>query len=102
MIVCIRYLFGESFPGPFRITGPANDQLRQMPVSAFALLIIVTISSAELKCATIVLVEPLFWDWTKTLWKLGDNYYPGDVGCDPLGLKPTNTKYFANMQTKEL
>jgi len=33
---------------------------------------------------------------------LKNNYYPGDIGFDPLGLKPTDPKEFAEMQTKEL
>lgn len=31
-----------------------------------------------------------------------DDYYPGDVGFDPLGLKPADGSDFATMQTKEL
>ena len=31
-----------------------------------------------------------------------DSYYPGDVGFDPLGLKPTDPAEFATMQTREL
>jgi hypothetical protein len=34
--------------------------------------------------------------------QLKDNYYPGDVGFDPLSLKPTDADEFATMQTKEL
>lgn len=33
---------------------------------------------------------------------LKDNYYPGDIGFDPLGLKPSDPVKFASMQTKEL
>jgi len=33
---------------------------------------------------------------------LEDNYYPGDIGFDPLGLKPKGAEEFAEMQTKEL
>merc|ERR1740139_1996194 len=33
---------------------------------------------------------------------LKDDYYPGDVGFDPLGLKPDSAEDFAIMQTKEL
>merc|ERR1712087_828356 len=33
---------------------------------------------------------------------LNEDYYPGDVGFDPLGLKPTDPEAFAEMQTKEL
>mmetsp|Transcript_24327 Transcript_24327/g.50168 ORF Transcript_24327/g.50168 Transcript_24327/m.50168 type:complete len:269 (+) Transcript_24327:148-954(+) len=101
MIACVGYLVGEQLPSPFGITGPANDQLQQMPAPAFALLTL-AIAAAELKRATIGWVEPDFANWTKTLWKLRDNYYPGDVGFDPLGFKPTDPQAFRNMQTREL
>merc|ERR1711906_19362 len=39
---------------------------------------------------------------TTWLSKLNDGYYPGDIGFDPLGLKPTDAKEFATMQEKEL
>merc|ERR1739848_812707 len=34
--------------------------------------------------------------------KLNDTYYPGDIGFDPLGLKPESPAEFAEMATKEL
>ena len=34
--------------------------------------------------------------------RLTDDYYPGDVGFDPAGLKPTDAKEFADIATKEL
>jgi hypothetical protein len=33
---------------------------------------------------------------------LVDGYYPGDIGFDPLGLKPKTDKDFATMATKEI
>lgn len=33
---------------------------------------------------------------------LNDEYYPGDVGFDPLGLKPNDPDEFAELHTKEL
>ena len=33
---------------------------------------------------------------------LREGYYPGDLGFDPLGLKPTNDKDLKSMATKEL
>ena len=33
---------------------------------------------------------------------LQEGYYPGDIGFDPLGLKPKGGAEFAEMQTKEL
>lgn len=78
MIAFVGYLAGEAVSGPFHITGPANDQLQQMPLPAFALLT-VGIAAAELKRATIGWVEPDLGRWTKTLFTLRDTYYPGDV-----------------------
>jgi len=43
-------------------------------------------------------VEPSSDTW----FMLRDNYYPGDLGFDPLGLKPTNPVEFKAMQEKEL
>ena len=33
---------------------------------------------------------------------LNDDYYPGDVGFDPFGIKPEDAEEFAEMATKEL
>lgn len=101
MLASVGYFAGEAISGPFGLTGPANDQLQQMPAPAFAFLTL-SIAAAELKRATTGWVEPDVGNWTKTLWALRENYYPGDIGFDPLGLKPTDAKAFANMQTKEL
>ncbi len=34
--------------------------------------------------------------------RLQEDYYPGDIGFDPFGLKPADAAEFAEMQTKEL
>jgi hypothetical protein len=39
---------------------------------------------------------------SNTFQDLKENYYPGDVGFDPLGLKPADGEDFLNMSTKEL
>ena len=36
------------------------------------------------------------------LFSLRENYYPGDLGFDPAGLKPTNAAEFDTMQAKEI
>jgi hypothetical protein len=101
MLASVGYLAGEAISGPFNTVGPANDQLQQTPAPAFAFLT-VFIAVNELRRASIGWVEPSFKIGSKTLWTLRDTYYPGDIGFDPLGLKPTEAKDFANMQTKEL
>lgn len=105
MVAVVGYFAGEAVSsvggGPFHITGPANDQLQQMPAPAFYLLA-ATVAAAELYRARRGWVEPKFRIGSKTLWTLRDNYYPGDIGFDPLGLKPTENYDFQRMQTKEL
>jgi len=103
MLASVGYLAGEAVGGngPLGVVGPANDQLQQVPLPAFILLT-VAIAAAELKRATIGWIEPDFDKWLQTLWQLRDNYYPGDVGFDPLGFKPTDPVKFADIQTREL
>lgn len=105
MLATVGYFAGEFMDtvggGPFKISGPANDQLQQVPTIPFAFLTI-AIASAELYRAKKGWVEPQFKIGSNTLWTLRDNYYPGDLGFDPLGLKPDENYAFQRMQTKEL
>jgi hypothetical protein len=101
MIASVGYLAGEAVSGPFNAVGPANDQLQQVPFPVVVLLGL-AIGSAEIKRAQRGWVEPDLGNWNKTLWTLRENYYPGDLDFDPLGLKPTEAKDFASMQTREL
>lgn len=101
MLATVGYLAGEAISGPFGITGPANDQLEQVPLPAFVLLTIL-IGAAELYRAKVGWVVPSYTSGKRTLWTLRENYYPGDIGFDPLGLKPADAQEFATMQTKEL
>jgi hypothetical protein len=40
--------------------------------------------------------------WQKKAWQIRPDEYPGDLGFDPLGLKPTDAEEMKAMQTKEL
>ena len=101
MLATVGYLAAEALPSPLGVTGPANDQLQQVPAPAFWLLTTL-IAAAELYRAKLGWVEPKFAIGSKTLWTLRDSYYPGDLGFDPLGLKPAENYEFQRMQTKEL
>merc|ERR1711865_2866 len=114
MLAVVGYLVGENF-NPFfdgRIIGPANTHLAQVQEVApfFFAWLTGSILTAELGRASIGWVEPI-----KAMNTNSDNevkgafgallkgkYYPGDIGFDPLGLKPTDPKEFAEIQTKEL
>jgi uncharacterized surface protein with fasciclin (FAS1) repeats len=97
MMAIVGYLIGESTPTPFGITGIANDQLQQTPLPLFAALTMF-IAISEAFRATKGWVEP----GPESLWTLRENYYPGDLGFDPLGLKPTSAADFATRQAQEL
>jgi Chlorophyll A-B binding protein len=106
MLAVVGYLSQEAMNtlgdgGPFHISGPANDQLQQVPAIPFAVLTLL-IGAAEIYRAKKGWVEPQFKIGSKTLFTLRDDYYPGDLGFDPLGLKPTENYEFQYLQTKEL
>jgi len=101
MLATLGYFVGEVFPGPFGLVGPANDQLQQLPI-AVLVLFGAGIGYGELNRARIGWVEPNLSSWTTTLWTLRDNYYPGDVGFDPLNLKPSDPIAFNSMATREI
>jgi len=114
MLATLGYLVGEHFHPLFNgeVTGPANTHLAQVQTIApfFFAWLVSSIATAELGRANIGWVEPI------TAMKynqeneikgtfgalLRKQYYPGDIGFDPLGLKPSDPKEFAEMQNKEL
>lgn len=105
MLAVLGFLVAESFHPLFggAISGPAIrhlDQVRNVAPIFFELLA-GTIALAEIYRSLVGWVSPQ--DVQKYFGgELKENYYPGDIGFDPLGLKPTSPKEFAEMQTKEL
>mmetsp|Transcript_25958 Transcript_25958/g.71491 ORF Transcript_25958/g.71491 Transcript_25958/m.71491 type:complete len:211 (+) Transcript_25958:86-718(+) len=105
MLAVLGFLVGEAvesktflFNG--EVTGPAITHLAQVnPV--FWLLLGAGIAKAETKRAQIGWVEPKDVPFDQP-GLLRDAYVPGDLGFDPLGLKPTDEAELAVMQTKEL
>jgi len=114
MLAVLGYLVGENFHPLFNggISGPANTHLTQVTEVApfFFAFLTAGIAVCELNRANV--------GWTKPVEAMNynaqnevkgafgallrDDYYPGDIGFDPLGLKPTDPAEFAAMQTKEL
>merc|ERR1712072_1479480 len=74
--------------------------LSQVPVP-FWMLLTICIGVAEQKRAVIGWVEPENVPVDQP-GLLRDDYTPGDIGFDPLGLKPEDPEEFKIMQTKEL
>uniref|UniRef100_A0A6U5FV66 Plastid light harvesting protein n=1 Tax=Corethron hystrix TaxID=216773 RepID=A0A6U5FV66_9STRA len=101
MMATIGYIIGESTPtityGMDVHHTIANNQIPEVPGTVLFPFFL-SINIAEAVRASIGWVEPGLGD----IFTLRDNYYPGDIRFDPLGLKPTKAEDFANMQAKEL
>ena len=101
MMATIGYIIGESTPtityGMNVHHTIANNQIPEVPGTVLFPFFL-AINIAEALRASIGWVEP----GLGPLFTLRETYYPGDIGFDPLGLKPKDAKEFANMQTKEL
>jgi hypothetical protein len=105
MLAAVGFLVGEKVEGSSflfdsQISGPAITHLSQVP-PPFWILLSIAIGAAEQKRATIGWVEPENVPVAKP-GLLRDSYTPGDIGFDPLGLKPTDPEALKVMQTKEL
>jgi len=101
MMATIGYIIGESTPtityGMNVHHTIANNQIPEIAGTVlFPFFLFINI--AEAARSSIGWVEP----GLGPLFTLRENYYPGDIRFDPLGLKPTDPKEFENMQNKEL
>lgn len=101
MMATLGYLIGESTPtityGMDLHHTIANNQLAEIPGTVLFPFFL-AINIAEAWRASAGWVEP----GLGPLFSLREKYYPGDIGFDPIGLKPKDAKDFANMQSKEL
>jgi Chlorophyll A-B binding protein len=105
MLATVGFLVGEAvesktvlFNGD--ISGPAITHLAQVnPI--FWVFLGAGIAKAETTRAEIGWVEPKNVPFDKP-GLLRDTYIPGNLGFDPLGLKPSDPSEFFEMQTKEL
>lgn len=115
MLATVGYLVGENFHPLFggQVFGPANTHLSQVQEIAppFFTLLAILIGAAELSRALIGWEPPskVMEENRRGQHKAGtyfallrEDYYPGDIGFDPLRLKPKDAENFAVMQTKEL
>eukprot|EP00899_Mesostigma_viride_P028639 jgi/Mesvir1/8960/Mv19767-RA.1 len=98
MLATVGFLVQERWCPFFggKITGPAITHFQQVP-SPFWQILTLAIAIAESYRLQKGWVNPSYG-----LYQLRDDYYPGDLGYDPLGIRPTNPTDLANMQTKEL
>jgi hypothetical protein len=101
MMATVGYLVSESTPtityGMNVHHTIANNQIPEI-AGTVMFPFFLTINICEALRASKGWVEP----GLGPLFTLRESYYPGDIGFDPAGLKPTDGKEFANMHDKEL
>ena len=105
MLAVIGFLVGEKVEGSSflfdaQISGPAITHITQVP-DGFWAVIIAFIGAAEASRAEAGWVDPADCPVDQA-GLLRDDYAPGDLKFDPLGLKPEDAEEFMIMQTKEL
>jgi hypothetical protein len=100
MMAVVGYIIGESTPtiayGMDTHHTIANNQIPEAGLVMFPLFL--SINIAEALRANVGWVSP----GMGPIFTLRETYYPGDVGFDPAGLKPTDAKEYASLQAKEL
>merc|ERR1711988_25059 len=105
MLAVLGMAVGENFNPLFdgKITGPAINHFQQVP-GIFWTSIVFAIACAEGYRLTYGWVNPVGEgeNGGNNLWTLSESYSPGDLGFDPLGLKPTDVAEFVTIQNKEL
>ena len=101
MLASLGFIVQEKFHPLFSADGgPAIDQIPQLPVALWVFMV-AGIGAAE-KFRIDAGWAPLDQEGTKAASALREGYYPGDLGFDPLNLKPSDPAELALMQEKEL
>merc|ERR1712086_128122 len=100
MIASLGFITAENFNPLFdgAIKGPAINHFQQMP-TGFWVVILAAVGACEYLRLGKGWVNP---SEGQGLYQLKPDYSPGDLGYDPLGLKPEDPKEFATMQQREL
>jgi len=105
MLAVVGFFVGEAVEGSSflfdgQISGPAISHFTQVP-DGWDALIVTFIGAAEAQRAQIGWVDPANASYDQP-GLLRDDYYPGDIGFDPLGIKPTDQDELDTMITREL
>ena len=102
MLAAAGFLVQEGFHPLFSADGgPAIEQIPALPPAIWFLMTL-GIGICETLRIQRGWENPYSGDGQENIQKLKADYYPGDLGFDPLGLKPTDPAELREMQEKEL
>jgi len=106
MLAALGFLVGENFHPLFGgdIDVPAYLAFQQTPLQTFWPAVVVAIAIPEIYSVFSFETPALFSFGKKAgmTWSIRPDYESGDLGFDPLGLKPTDPEELKEMKTKEL
>jgi hypothetical protein len=99
MLAALGMLVGEQFHPLFGgdIDVPSYIAFQQTPLENFWPAVVAAIAIPEI-LSVFTFQNPAEGEQ----WAMKEDHVPGDLGFDPLGLKPKDPKEFKTMQTKEL
>jgi len=99
MLAALGFLVGENFHPLFggNIDVPSYLAFQQTPLQTFWPAVVFTIAVAEV-FSVFTFQDPR----GNEPWTIRLDHEPGNLGFDPLGLKPTDPKELLDMQNKEL
>ena len=99
MLAALGFVVGENFHPLFGgdIDVPAYLAFQQTPLQTFWPAVVTVIAVFE-----VFSVFSFQSPFGNEPWAIRTDYYPGDLGFDPMGLKPANDQELKEMQTKEL
>jgi len=99
MLASLGFLVGENFHPLFGgdIDVPSYIAFQETPLQAFWVAVLLLIGIPEFQYSVPTFVEP-----TNATFSIVPDRIPGDLGFDPLNLKPKDEKELEMMQNKEL
>jgi len=98
MLAALGYPIAEQFHPLFATDdAPSFSAFQQTPLQTFWPVVVFAIAIPEI-FSVFTFNSPLGGE----PWSVKSDHTPGDMGFDPLGLKPTNAAELKEMQTKEL
>merc|ERR1711977_774521 len=106
MLAALGFVVGENLHPLFGgdIDAPAYLAFQQTPLETFWPAVVLAISIPEIY--SVFTFEPVVRrvksDVVGQTWAIRADHESGDLGFDPLGLKPTDPAELKEMQTKEL
>merc|ERR1712230_147080 len=103
MLAALGFLVGENFHPLFggNIDVPSYIAFQETPLQTFWPAVVAAIAIPEV-FSVFTFETPFGMNIMDQLWKINPDHESGNLGFDPLGLKPKDPAELKEMQTKEL